>query len=44
MYSERLLACIAFVTLVVSFDHDASIELTIVACTACIIRAMKEVK
>lgn len=44
MNSEKLLMCVGLITLIVSFDHSVSVEATMIACTACIIRAMKEGK
>ncbi len=44
MNSEKLLCCVATVLFVISFDHSVSVEATIAACSACIIRAIKEIK
>ena len=44
MKSEFMLLCCAIVVLIVGFRYDVSIEAAMVACTACIIRAIKEGK
>lgn len=44
MKSELMILCCAIVVFFVGFHYDVSIEAAMVACTACVIRAIKEIE
>ncbi len=44
MKSEFMILLCAIVVLIVGFHYDVSIEAAMIACTACIIRSIKEIE